>query len=56
MQNFYTNINHSNNQDSPFGVNHKMTSIQTLTNIDTANFEATKTIGLISDTHVPKSH
>jgi hypothetical protein len=31
-----------------------MTSIQTLTNIDTANFEATKTIGLISDTHVPK--
>jgi hypothetical protein len=31
-----------------------MTSIQTLTNIDMANFEATKTIGLISDTHVPK--
>ena len=31
-----------------------MTSIQTLTNMDTANFEATKTIGLISDTHIPK--
>ena len=31
-----------------------MTSTQTLTNIGSAKFEATKTIGLISDTHVPK--
>ncbi len=31
-----------------------MTSIQTLTNLDTKNYEATKTVGLISDTHVPK--
>jgi len=31
-----------------------MTSTQTLTNIGSANFEATKAIGLISDTHVPK--
>lgn len=31
-----------------------MTSIQTLTNLDAANYEPTKTIGLISDTHVPK--
>lgn len=31
-----------------------MTSIQTLTNLDSANFEPKKTVGLISDTHVPK--
>ena len=31
-----------------------MTSIQTLTNLDEKHFEATKTVGLISDTHVPK--
>ena len=31
-----------------------MTSIQTLTNFDTKNFEPSKTVGLISDTHVPK--
>ncbi len=31
-----------------------MTSIQTLTNLDEKNFEPTKTVGLISDTHVPK--
>ena len=31
-----------------------MTSIQTLTNPDAKNFEPTKAIGLISDTHVPK--
>ena len=31
-----------------------MTSIQTITNPKTANFEPTKTIGLISDTHIPK--
>ena len=30
-----------------------MTSIQSLTNLDSANFEPSKTIGLISDTHVP---
>jgi hypothetical protein len=28
--------------------------METLTNIGSGNFEATKTIGLISDTHVPK--
>jgi hypothetical protein len=31
-----------------------MASIQTLTNSSSADFEATKAIGLISDTHVPK--
>ncbi len=31
-----------------------MTSIQTLTNLNEKNFEPTKTVGLISDTHVPK--
>jgi len=31
-----------------------MTSIQTFTNLDEKNFEPTKTVGLISDTHVPK--
>ena len=31
-----------------------MTSIQTFTKRDNANFEVTKMIGLISDTHVPK--
>jgi len=31
-----------------------MTSMQTLTNRGLGNFEATKTIGLTSDTHVPK--
>ena len=31
-----------------------MTSTQALTNIGSGNFEATKAIGLISDTHVPK--
>ncbi|MGA2682891.1 MAG: YfcE family phosphodiesterase [Candidatus Bathyarchaeia archaeon] len=31
-----------------------MTRIQTLTNPDAKNFEPTKAIGLISDTHVPK--
>jgi len=31
-----------------------MTSTQTLTNRGSGSFEATKTIGLISDTHVPK--
>ena len=31
-----------------------MTSIQTFTNIDARNFEPTKTVGLIADTHVPK--
>ena len=31
-----------------------MTSMQTLTNRGSTNFEATKAIGLISDTHVPK--
>jgi hypothetical protein len=31
-----------------------MTSIQTLNNLNAANFEPTKTVGLISDTHVPK--
>ena len=31
-----------------------MTSLQAFTDIDTANFEVTKTIGLISDTHIPK--
>jgi len=31
-----------------------MTSTQTLNNIGSGNFEATKEIGLISDTHVPK--
>ena len=51
IQNFYTNTNHNNNQ--PLGA-HKMTSLQTFTNTDTANFEATKTVGLIADTHIPK--
>ena len=31
-----------------------MTSMQTMTNRETANFEAAKIVGLISDTHVPK--
>lgn len=31
-----------------------MTSLQAFNDIDTANFEVTKTIGLISDTHIPK--
>jgi hypothetical protein len=31
-----------------------MSSLQTFTNIGSANFEATKTVGLIADTHVPK--
>lgn len=31
-----------------------MSSLQTFTNIGQTNFEATKTVGLISDTHVPK--
>jgi hypothetical protein len=31
-----------------------MTSVQTLTKPETKNFEVTKTVGLISDTHVPK--
>ncbi len=31
-----------------------MTSIETLANLDTKNFEPSKTVGLISDTHVPK--
>jgi hypothetical protein len=36
-----------------FGVNQKMTSMQTLNNIGSGNFEVTKAVGLISDTHVP---
>src|SRR5208283_93476 len=31
-----------------------MTSMQTITNRETASFEAAKIVGLISDTHVPK--
>jgi putative phosphoesterase len=31
-----------------------MTSMQTMTNREKANFEVAKTVGLISDTHVPK--
>ena len=31
-----------------------MTSMQTITNRETASFEAAKIIGLISDTHIPK--
>ena len=31
-----------------------MASVQALTKPETKNFEATKTVGLISDTHVPK--
>ena len=31
-----------------------MTSLQTFTNIDKADFEVAKIVGLISDTHVPK--
>ncbi len=31
-----------------------MSSIQTITNINSSNFEPTKTVGLIADTHVPK--
>jgi uncharacterized protein len=31
-----------------------MTSIQTITDREKANFEATKIVGLISDTHIPK--
>ncbi len=36
------------------GVNHKMTSEQTIVSRQTKNYEAAKIIGLISDTHVPK--
>jgi putative phosphoesterase len=31
-----------------------MTSMQTITNPEAVNFEVTKTIGLIADTHIPK--
>ena len=31
-----------------------MSSLQTFTNTDPKNFEATKTVGLIADTHIPK--
>ncbi len=37
-----------------FGVHRKMTSEQTTIRRESANFEASKTVGLIADTHVPK--